>query len=173
MPKFGTKNALFGYFRTEIWWSHCHIWNQRSRIWLIAKFCENTRRWRFGTKNALFRYFWSGIWKQHCHIWNQHPRICLIAKFCEKMKRPKFGTKNVFFGYFCAKILKNNCHIWNQHPRICQKLVFDSTVNFGIGSGFSNGTGFFFSQGRSPGQGLTCSCFLWNKWFERSPYFIF
>ena len=110
------------------------------------------------------------IWNQKCLIqvflvWNLKTALSYLksapfAKFCEKMKRPKFGTKNVFFGYFCAKILKNNCHIWNQHPRICQKLVFDSTVNFGIGSGFSNGTGFFFSQGRSPGQGLTCSCFL-------------
>ena len=28
MPKFGTKNAWFGYFWTGIWKQYCHIWNQ-------------------------------------------------------------------------------------------------------------------------------------------------
>ena len=28
MPKFGTKNALFGYFWTRIFKNYCHIWNQ-------------------------------------------------------------------------------------------------------------------------------------------------
>ena len=31
--KFGTKNALFGYFWDEIWKNYCHnIWNQHPRI---------------------------------------------------------------------------------------------------------------------------------------------
>ena len=117
MPKFGTKNALFGYFWARtLKKNYCKIWHQHLQICLFAKSYEKTKVPKFGTKNAWFMYFWAGIWKQYCHIWNQHPRICLIAKFCGKTKMPKFGTKNALFGYFWARILKNYCHTWNQHP---------------------------------------------------------
>ena len=49
---------------------YCHIWNQRLRIFLIAKFREiikippqKIKMSKFGTQNALFRYFWAGILK--------------------------------------------------------------------------------------------------------------
>ena len=99
MTKFGTKNALFGYFWTRIWKQFCHIWKLHPRICLIAKFRGKTKMPKFGIKNALFEYFWARIFKNYCHIWNQHPKICLIASL----------------GLW-AGIWKNSCHIWNQHP---------------------------------------------------------
>ena len=61
---------------------------------------------------------------------------------------PKFGIKNALIGYFWAWILY-------QHPRICQKQVFlTHTVNFGIGSTSSKGTGSAFSEVLDPGPGL-------------------
>ena len=44
MPKFGTKNASFGY--------------QHPRICLIATFREKMKMLKFGTENTLFGYFW-------------------------------------------------------------------------------------------------------------------
>ena len=58
MPKFRTKNALFGYLWTKTLENYCHIWNQHLRICLIGKFCEETKMPKFGTKNAIFGYFW-------------------------------------------------------------------------------------------------------------------
>ena len=111
MPKFWTKNALFGYFwpkmsylgifGLDFWKYYCHIWNQHPQIYLIAKFCEKTNIPKFGTKNALFGYFWARIWKNYCHIWNQHPRIFLNTKFCKKKEkclnsRPKMPYLSTF-----------------------------------------------------------------------------
>ena len=60
---------------------------------------------------------------------------------------PKFGTRSALFGYFWAWILY-------QRPRICQKRVFlTHTVNFGIGTTYSKGTGSAFSEVPSPGLG--------------------
>ena len=53
MPKFGTQNALFGYFWARISKSYFYISNQHPRVCLIAKFRE---------KNAK-------IWNQKCLIW--------------------------------------------------------------------------------------------------------
>ena len=110
MSKFGTKNALFGYFWATILKNYCHIWNHHLRISVIAKFCEETKMPKFGAKNVLFGYFWPkmpylGIFgqefqKYYCHIWNQDPQICLIVKFCKKTKIPNFGTKNALLGIF-------------------------------------------------------------------------
>ena len=36
--------------------NHCHVWNQRPRICLIAKFDLKTKNFKFGTKNARFPY---------------------------------------------------------------------------------------------------------------------
>ena len=58
MPKFGTKNALFGYLWARISKNYCHIWNQPLPICLVATFCEETKMPKLGTKNALFKYFW-------------------------------------------------------------------------------------------------------------------
>ena len=100
-----TKLSLLRYFWAWISKNYCHIWNQRPRICIIAKFREKMKIPKFGTKNVLFAYFWAGIWKQYCHIWNQLPQVCQIAKFGGKMKIVKFGTKNVLFGYFWARII--------------------------------------------------------------------
>ena len=58
MPKFGTKDSLFGYFWARILESYSHIWNQHLLICLIAKFWEETKMLKFGIKNDLFEYFW-------------------------------------------------------------------------------------------------------------------
>ena len=72
MPKFGTKNAWFGFFGQEF---ENNIWNQHPRICLIAKFRRKTKMYKFGTKIALFGYFWARILRNYCHIWNQHLQI--------------------------------------------------------------------------------------------------
>ena len=76
IPKFGTKNVLFGYFWARILKNYCQIWNQHYQICQTVRFCEKTKMAIFGTKNALFGYFWARILKKYCHIWNQHPQIC-------------------------------------------------------------------------------------------------
>ena len=110
MPKFGTKNVLFGYFWPKI--SSLDIFGARFFERLlpylkstpsnldICKISRKTKMSKFGTKNVSFMYFWAGIWKQYYYIWNQHPRICLFAKFRQKTKMPKFGTKNALLGIF-------------------------------------------------------------------------
>ena len=57
MPKFGTKNACFGYFSGGIWKKYFHIWNHHACIYLIAKFGRKTKMSKFGTKNGLFGCF--------------------------------------------------------------------------------------------------------------------
>ena len=64
MSKFGTKNALFGYFWTRILKNYSHIWNQHPRLCLISKFREKIKMPKFKTKNALFGYFWVRILKK-------------------------------------------------------------------------------------------------------------
>ena len=61
MPKFGTQNALFGYFWARISKSYFYISNQHPRVCLIAKFRDKNPK--FGTKNALFGYFRARILK--------------------------------------------------------------------------------------------------------------
>ena len=57
MSKFGTKNALFGYFGARILKSYWNIWNQHPRISQIAKFYEKMKIPKFGNKNVLFGIF--------------------------------------------------------------------------------------------------------------------
>ena len=52
MPKFGTKNALFGYSWAETCKQNNHILEQHHQICLIAKFCQIMKMPKFGTKNA-------------------------------------------------------------------------------------------------------------------------
>ena len=135
----------FLYVGAGIWKYCCHIWNQRPRICLAAK---------FGAKITILRlpefgYFWSESWNIYCHIWNQHPRLCLIAKFCEKKKIPKFGTKNPLFEYFWVGIWKWYCDTWNPHPQIwliakfCEK---PKTPKFGIKNDFLGIFGLEFQK---------------------------
>ena len=104
MPKFGTKNALFGYFCCGILKKYCHIWNQHPRVCLIGEFCKKTKMPIFGNKNALFKYFGLVFEKNYCHIWNLHPQICLIAKFYKKKKKSlNLGPKMPYSGTFGLK----------------------------------------------------------------------
>ena len=68
MPKFGAKNALFGYFWAGISKNYCHISNQHLQVCLMAKFCNKMKISKVGIKNALFGYFWDRISKNYCHI---------------------------------------------------------------------------------------------------------
>ena len=43
MPKFGTKNGLFGYFSDRILKKYCHVWNQQPQICQIATFREKLK----------------------------------------------------------------------------------------------------------------------------------
>ena len=83
MPKFGTKNALFGYF---LGWKFKLLLSylksapsnlSNCKIFIIAKFSKITKMLKFGTKNPFFfGYFWARIYKNCFHIWNKHPQIC-------------------------------------------------------------------------------------------------
>ena len=99
MPKFGNKNALFGYFWAGIWKKKCHIWNQSPWICLLAKVSAKIKILKFGTKNTSFGYSCTGVWKQHRHIWNQRPWICLMTKFHKKWKLLSLGSKIPFIMY--------------------------------------------------------------------------
>ena len=113
MPKFGTKNAVYGYFWARISKNYCHNCYQHLQIYLIAKFCK--KRPKFWSKNAWLGYFWSGISKLCCHIWNLQPQIWLFPKFHVKTKIPKFQTKNAWFGYIWSGTCIQYCHVWNRH----------------------------------------------------------
>ena len=111
MPKFETKDALFGYFWGRILKNYCHISNQHPQIFLIAKFYQENKCSNLRPKYALFKYFWCRIIKNYIHISNQHSQICLIVIFCKKQpKMRKSETKDALFGYFWARFLKNYCH---------------------------------------------------------------
>ena len=68
MPKFGTKNVLFGYFGARILKSYCHISNQHPQICQTTKFREKIKVSKFETKKSLFGYFWDRIFKNYGHI---------------------------------------------------------------------------------------------------------
>ena len=96
--KLGTKNVRFPYLGAGIWKYYYHIWNQRPRICLVAKFGAKIKIVKFGTRNALFEYSWVGIWKWYSHNWNQHPRICLSANVAKKQKRWNLVSKMPYVG---------------------------------------------------------------------------
>ena len=155
MPKFGTTNALLGYFWGRILKNYCHIWNQQTQICQIVKFLDKTKLPKFWTKNAFYGYFWGRLLKNYCHIWNQHAQICLLTKFCHKTKIPKFETKTVLFEYFWGRSLKKYCHISNQHPQICQKwfLVY----------------GTLFLKVRGP-LFLKVWAYVWVRFIKNAPF---
>ena len=80
--KFGSKNALFGYFEAEISETYYHIWHQKPWI------CQNTN---CCAKIKTLFFIWVvlvSISKNYCHIWNQQFWFCQIAKYCGKIKKP-------------------------------------------------------------------------------------
>ena len=67
--KFGTKNALFGYFWAGIWKWYCHIWNQHPPICLTAKPRKKKKKKpKYGPKNDILGIFdpkyliWAFFW---------------------------------------------------------------------------------------------------------------
>ena len=64
MPKFGTKNALVGYFGVKIFKSYCHVWNQYLRISVIPKSVKKQKCLNLGPKMPYL-----GIFDPKCLIW--------------------------------------------------------------------------------------------------------
>ena len=95
IPKFGTKNTLFGYFWARILENFCHIWNKHFRICLIPKFREETKMLKFGTKNALYEYFW--------------PKTPYLGIFGQELKKKLMSyLKSAPLSLSNCKILWNN-----------------------------------------------------------------
>ena len=105
MPKFSTKNALFGYFWLEFE-NNIVIFEINTPNLSKCKISRKNKMPKFGFKNTWFAYFGDGIWKYYCHNWNLCPWISLVAKFRAKIKILKFGTKNAWFWYFWDGIWK-------------------------------------------------------------------
>ena len=104
-PNFGTKNPWFMYFSAGIWKQYCHIWNQHTRICLIAKFHEKRKIClTLGPKVPYLVIFGQGLWKYYCHISNQHPQCYLIATFAKKQKSLNLGPKMSYLGIFGLEI---------------------------------------------------------------------
>ena len=58
MPKFGTKNALFGYFGAGILKKTIVIFEISTLEFFFHKKMNMSKS---GTKNALLGYFWAGV----------------------------------------------------------------------------------------------------------------
>ena len=125
IPKFRTKNALFGYFWAKILKHYCHIWNQHPQICQIAKFREKTKMPKFGIKNALFGYFWARILENYCVIYEISTlNFVKLQNFAKKQKCLNLGRNKTYFSIFLPRTRKCYCRIWNQHPQICQMIKF-------------------------------------------------
>ena len=85
MPKFETKNALFGYFWTWILKNYCHIWNKHPQICVFAKFHEKTKIPKFRTKNAWSMYFWD---------WNLKTRLSNLKSAPSNLSNCKVLWRN-------------------------------------------------------------------------------
>ena len=101
MPKFGTKNDLYGCFSARSLKNYCLIWNHHSQICQIRKFLQKIKLPNFGTKHPFFGYSWCRIVKNYCHISNQHRQISKIPKFLERRtKCLNLGPKIAYLGIF-------------------------------------------------------------------------
>ena len=123
MLKFGTKNALFGYFWARILKHYCHIWNQYSRICLIAKFLQKNKNAKIWDQKCLISYlaiFGLEFEKTVVIFEISTPEFVKKQNFVknEKWKCLNLGPKMPYLGIFGLEVLKNYCHIWNQHPWI-------------------------------------------------------
>ena len=146
-----------GIFEVELSKNYSCFWNQPHRICLIAKFSRKRKISKFETKSALFGYFWARIRKNYCHIWNQCSWIFLIAKFWKKAtKVSKCGAKNALFGTSGIELEKAIVISESNTLEFHKKQSWTHTVNFGIGSGFSEG------PVPSPGPFLKV-CRAWTK----------
>ena len=57
LTKFGTKNAISGYFLGKIFKNYGHIWNQHPESCLSANCRKKAKMPKFGFQNHLFGYF--------------------------------------------------------------------------------------------------------------------
>ena len=64
MPKFGSKNALFGYFWARILKKLLSDLKSAPLNLSKCKICEKIKMPKFGSKNALFGYFWARTLKK-------------------------------------------------------------------------------------------------------------
>ena len=69
IPRFGTENALFGYFWAEIYKQYLPYLKLAPSNLSIRKILEKKAKMtKFRTKRALFGYFWARILQNFCHI---------------------------------------------------------------------------------------------------------
>ena len=74
MPKFGSKNSLFGYFLARILKMYCRIGYRDPHICQVEKFCEK-KYLKFGTKNALSLFFLGYIFQKLLLSFKSAPSI--------------------------------------------------------------------------------------------------
>ena len=125
MPKFGTKNALFGYFWTRCLKSYCHTWNKHPWVCLIDKFRQKTKCLSCGLKMPYLGILWVEFEKLIVTFGISTLGFVWLENFTKKQKRlnlgpkmTKFVTKNALFGCFGAGIWKQYWHFLNQHHHI-------------------------------------------------------
>ena len=133
MPKFRTKNPLFGCFWTEIWKRYCCIWNQNLWSFLKAKFGAEIKILIYWTKNALFRCFGHQLGKNVLLYFRLLHSNLFYCKVWWENKNALTNDQNAWYNYFGARIWKQY-YIWNQHHRICLTTNFHAKIkkiNFG------------------------------------------
>ena len=113
MPKFGTKNALFGYFWATILKNYCLIWSQHPRNGLFAKFCEIMKMAKFVTRNTFLGYFWARTFKKLLLYLKSAPSNLSICKISRKKNNVLIWLQKYLIWVFWVRILKKYCHIWN------------------------------------------------------------
>ena len=121
MPKFGTKNALFGCSWGRILKNYCHIWNQHLRISVIAKFYEEKRCLNLGPEGPNLGIFGEELKKLLSYLKSATSNLS-NCKIFGKTKVPKFRTKNVLFVYFWARILQ--IWVFNSYSEFWYRVAF-------------------------------------------------
>ena len=115
MPKFRTKNSLFG-FSWAIFLKNCgHILNQHPQMCLIAKFCGKQKCLNLGPKSLICLFFWVEFSKTIVIFEISTLKFVSLQSFEKKQKGINLGRKmpywvflrkNALYGYFRARILK-------------------------------------------------------------------
>ena len=152
IPKFGTKNALIGYFWLKMLFfgifglefekTYCHIWNKRPWVCLVERLSAKLKILKFGTQNAWFALHkkWSFPLGISPEMWPnpQFPAdLVSIFYLASGLFGVEFEKNIVIFEISTLKFVKNES--------------LTHTVNFGIGSDLPKGLGSAFSVGPGPG----------------------
>ena len=120
LPKFGTKNLLFGYFWCRILKNCCRIWNQHHQISQITKFLEKrTKCLNLGPKIAYLGFFRPEFWKYIIVFDTRTLKFVKVGNFV-KRNIVNLGGKMLYSGFFQAIFFKNYCYLSNRHPQFCQ-----------------------------------------------------